>query len=372
MNFYTLNRSFLKEETIDKFTSGLWTERYYGDSDFQLIVPATVDMFQKLLVGTFVAIDDSKEVMVIDSAVFDKGLLTVSGMSLLPWMNNRFVRASALHEDRYWTPGIDTNPGWVIWAILYYWCIDGEFLNNVYPMGIANPQRLKIPNLSLMSYDATGPSIFPAIPYGPVYDTMKTVATTYEIGMTITLESADANGYSLKFRNYKGADRTSRQNVNPQVRFSPQMDNLTGIKELHSNKESKTVAYSFAPSNPNGMATTPGISDSSASATGFDLKALQTFEDDITTDLVGSDPALLLSMLNDRATLALQDHQFVKTVDGEIVPTSQFKYGVDYTLGDLIEVQGSSGVVSISRVTEYIRAQDEAGEKAYPTVALLE
>jgi hypothetical protein len=49
----------------------------------------------------------------------------------------------------------------------------------------------------------------------------------------------------------------------------------------------------------------------------------------------------------------------------------QFQYNVDYTLGDIIEVQGNSGVVQTSRVTEYIRAQDNSGEKAFPTVAML-
>jgi hypothetical protein len=58
-------------------------------------------------------------------------------------------------------------------------------------------------------------------------------------------------------------------------------------------------------------------------------------------------------------------------VDGEIVPESQFHYGVHYGLGDIIEVQGNRGGAEPARITEYIRAQDEGGERAYPTVAII-
>jgi hypothetical protein len=69
--------------------------------------------------------------------------------------------------------------------------------------------------------------------------------------------------------------------------------------------------------------------------------------------------------------MALSNARFVRAVDGSIVPLHQVQYGVDYNMGDVIEVQGNSQVVSSSRVTEYIRSQDSSGEKAYPTVAML-
>ncbi|HEY1247422.1 MAG TPA: hypothetical protein VGE97_00400, partial [Nitrososphaera sp.] len=62
------------------------------------------------------------------------------------------------------------------------------------------------------------------------------------------------------------------------------------------------------------------------------------------------------------------EHKEVIAVDGEIVPTSQFQYGKHYNLGDVIEVQGNTGAIQISRVTEYIRSQSASGEKSYPTL----
>lgn len=366
MELFTLNRGFLRQDVIDAFSSVIWTERYYGDSEVELIVPATPDMIQKLPVGTFLGLVGSKEVMLLDSIDIESGVLKVTGGSLLSFMNNRFIRVTAAHEDRYWNfPG---TPGWALWAIIYYMCIYGG-----YPLGVPNPASFVIPGLGLGGYDNSGASVNFAVPYGPVYDAMRDIATTYQVGIKITLESATDTSYTLAFWSYRGLDRTSGQTVNPVVRFSPQMDTLTDIKELQSIKDYATLVYSFAPGNPDGLATIPGSSSVAGPPyTGFDLRALMTFEEDITTDQVGGDPNALVSMLNSRAQLALTDHRFAKAIDGQIVPLHQFQYGVDYNLGDVIEVQGNSDIVQSSRITEYIRAQDDTGETAFPTVAMLD
>jgi hypothetical protein len=368
---FTLNRQFIEQEVIDNFLSCIWTERYYGDSEVELVVPGTVEMFKKLVPGTFLGLEGSDEIMIVDSATMEKDKLKIAGSSLLLFLNNRFIRVSAAHEDRYWY--LSGQPGWILWAIVYYMCVAGSpYLNGTYNIGIDNPQRLAIPGLGLKDYDKIGTSVNVGIPYGPVYDAMREIATTYQVGMQITLESVSDTGFTLGFRSYRGLDHTSGQTVNPVVRFSPQMDTLANIKEVQSIASFKTLAYAFAPGNPGGLATTPGKDAVSGDQyTGFDLRAQMIFAEDVTTDMVGGSAVNLLSILNTRAHDANSNHPFVKAVDGEIVPQNQFQYGVHYNLGDVIEVQGNSGVVSSSRVTEYIRAQDEAGERSYPTVAML-
>jgi hypothetical protein len=148
------------------------------------------------------------------------------------------------------------------------------------------------------------------------------------------------------------------------------MDTLTNIKELQSISGYKNLVYSFCPPNPDGLAPNCG-SAAVFGPTEWDLRAELTFEEDITTDMVGGDANAMQNLLNSRATIAMNNARAVKAVDGTIVPLHQFQYNVDYTLGDIIEVQGNSGVVQNSRITEYIRAQDSSGEKAYPTVAML-
>ena len=376
MEPYTLNRGFLKQHVIDGFESIIWTERYYGDSAVEMVVPATMEMIQRLPVGTFLSLDESDEIMILESRNLEKGKLKVSGISLLPWMNNRFIRTSANHEDQHWYLEGGTA-GWTLWAIIYYMCCQGSsYLNGGIPTGIPNPQQLVIPGLGLQNYDDSGPIIKVGIPYGPVYTAMKEIATTYQIGMQITLDDVTDTSYVLGFRAYKGLDRTSTQSTNFVVRFSPHMDSFTDIKELESIAALKTLVYTFATGlNPREgepvLTTVPGVSSLSGQYTGFDLRALQVFPSDITTDMVGGDPNKVVEMLNSRAYDELTNNHFVKSVDGQIVPANQFKYGVHYNLGDLIEVEGNTGVVSAARITEYIRSQDSAGEKEYPTVTIV-
>jgi len=372
MELYTLDRNFHRKEVIDGFKSAIWTERYYGDGEFELVIPATEQVINNLPPGAFLGLVGSDEVMIIETGNIEAGDLKLAGISLLPWLNNRFIRTSNKHVDRYWYIS-GQPPGQVLWTIVYNMCVTGSpYLTGSIPTGIPNPQQLAIPGLGLKDYDKTGDNISVGVPFGPLYDALREIATTYEVGMQVTLESVTDTAFTLGFRSYRGLDHTSRQTDRPIVRFSPQMDSLTDIKELRSIAALKTLAYSFTPSNPGNLATTPGQAIATgAPYTGFDLRALLVFAEDITTDMVGGSAANLLNILNARAADALNNNRFMKAVDGEIVPTNQFKYGVDYNLGDIIEVQGNSEIVQTSRVTEYIRAQDEAGERAYPTVAML-
>lgn len=381
MELTTLGRDYLKKDVIDNFHSVIWTERYYGDSEVEIVVPETAEMITKLPLGSFLSLTESDELMILESMSSEGDRkMKFTGIGILPWLNNRFVRASAKHEDQYWY--IDaSSPGWVLWAIVYNMCCDGSpYLDGTNPINIANPERLIIPGLGLDDYDTSGVPFKVGVPYGPVYDALYDIATTYEIGMQIKYDPEGLN--PLAFRSYKGIDRTSGQTVNQTVRFSPQMDSLTDIKELQSIAAFKTLVYTFAPGlNPAEGAdppepelrTTPGVSSLTGTQyTGFDLRALMVFASDITTDQVGGSSSVLLDILNSRARDELANNKFVKTVDGEVVPENPFQYGVHYNLGDLVEVEGNTGTIQEARITEYIRSQDSSGEKSYPTLTALE
>ncbi len=377
MLLYTVDRKYARQIVIDSFHSAIWTQRYYGDSEVELVVPTNVGNAQALTPGTFLALQGTQELMILETQNFTKdGKLKVTGISILKWLNNRFIRTSPKHEDRYWTIE-NMAPGQIIWHIVYYMCTAGsKYLNGTVNTGIPNPQQFIVPGMDILGYDSSGDKVTIAVPYGPVFDAIYEIATTHEIGQYLWLINAEGNPFRLGYRNYKGLDRTSSQSVNPPVRFSSQFDSLTDIEEVQSISNYKTQVYAFAPgldekSKP--LATTPGMDtrvSPSALNSGFDIRAQMIFAEDITTDQIAANPATLLSILNGRAKDALANTEYVQVVDGEIVPTAQFKYGRDYNLGDVIEIQGNSGVISKARVTEYIRIHDEAGERAYPTVTV--
>lgn len=371
MEFFTLDREYVKQDVIDQFKSAIWTERYYGDSDVELIVPTTLENLQMLANGTFLGCIGSDELMILETQdLQEDGTTKVTGISLLKWLNNRFVRTSPNHEDRYWNLS-GLTAGRTLTYIVQNMCIGGPYLDGTINTGIVNAFLLPIPGLGIGDYDHSGFAITVGVPFGPVYNALLEIATTYELGMQIVRDTDPNSPYSLLFRDYKGVDRSSNQHIHPPVRFSPGMDSLTGIKELRSISAYKTRVWSFAPANPGGLATTPGedgIFSLEGTPVGFDMRAEMIFAEDITTDQVEGNAVVLLDILNSRAKDALANAAMLQIVDGQVVPDVEFKYGTDYNLGDIVEVQGNSGVVSKARVTEYIRTQDESGKKSYPTL----
>lgn len=409
MKLYTLNKKFRRQDMIEEFESLIWTERFYGDSECEVVLPLThdsVNLFAQKQLPPFLAIDQSRELMHIETLSIEEGKIKIIGISVCSWLNNRFVRTSDDHRQRVWKI-VNQKPQQVLRTIVNQMCTaNSDYLNNRKDMGLGNAARAKeliIPDLNLASYKAKDDSDnqLPAvlIPYGPVYDALRKVAEQHKIGMQTFLNTDD---FTIRFRTYKGTNRTTNQNPkkNEIVRFSTVMDSLAKVNELRSIAEFKTLVYSYAsdlekvdvdPATGAGhedlrfIQTTPGVarrSPQEGKYTGFDLRAAMTLEGDIKiqNDINKTDPRgdlagmqkELRDVLNNRADKEMKQNPNIRSVDGEVAPTNLFQYGRDYELGDLIEVQGASGFADVSRVTEYIRSQDSSGENSYPTVEVVD
>jgi hypothetical protein len=205
--------------------------------------------------------------------------------------------------------------------------------------------------------------------FGPVYDLVRKLAEAYQVGCKVDWKP-DANPI-LGFKAYVGVDRTSQQTTHPVVRFSPALDSLTDIKELHSKKDYKNLAFTYHTNAPVNY-TTPGIAytEEAAESSGFDLRVAHVLIDDIEDQPY--DYAHINDILNGDARNYLGQHRYVRIIDGQVIPSPQLVYGRDYGLGDLVEEQGDTGAVSVGRVTEFIRAQDSNGYREFPTISEIE
>lgn len=369
MEIFTLDDVLQRRDVIEEFSSAIWTERYYGDSDVEIVVPLKSDSINKLLPGTFVTLTGSQEVMLIETQEIDDGV-KCTGISLLPWLNNRFVRTSDTHKDRTWY--LNQMPaGKILWTMIHDMCVAGsKYLDGTISIGIPvrYTKQLIIPGLGLHSYDSTGGNVQVAIPFGPLYDAMREVAVTYQLGQQIIQETGKTTPL-LGYRNYRGLNRTHTQLINPLVRFSPFFDSLINVKELHSNAAQKTMAFAFASQADDTLGGVGVAYLKGADYKGFKLRALEVLVDGIDVNIPDS---AVLKTLSDKAKAALRENKYIEAVAGEIVSTNMFKYGIDYNLGDLVELQGNNQAISFARVTEYIRAQSSTGERSYPTVEVID
>lgn len=99
---------------------------------------------------------------------------------------------------------------------------------------------------------------------------------------------------------------------------------------------------------------------------------IEAIEDarDLTISFDPTEDDILQAMLHQRGKEELSKNTNIVAFDGEIPKSSQYVYGRDYELGDLVEIRNSDQVAQQMRVTEQIFASDATGDRAYPTLSV--
>lgn len=369
MELYTLDPTFHYNEVIEDFDSWIWTERYSAAGDVTVKVPDSITNRTKLDVGTFLALPTTKEVMLIDTHSIENGFLTATGGSLAAFLQQRIVRASWANFFQYYT--LTGAPGWIATEVVKQMCIAGGLMAS--GSAVTGGDKEIIPNLALGARGPSAANVTIGVEYGTVYDGIKKICDSYDLGFSLFLDTVTDTSYGLKFKVYQGLDLTSDQSTNPAVIFESAIEALANVKELRSIAGLKNVAYAWAPQiKAQNYAVGTAFSNTAAkTATGFNRRTMMVLADDINDADLSTTTGMdeLQKILDQRAKDALANNNYVRLTDGEIIPQGTYTYGTDYNLGDLIELRAVDNIPQDARVTEYIRTQDATGYKAYPTLS---
>lgn len=390
MDLYTLTENFLADDVVDEYISAIWTERYSKAGDIQLVVPATLANIEKLAEDTYVALRGSKEVMQVATQSIDKGLMTVKGPSLIDVLNRRIAwfanppggddDAQGLVLDYTQT----AKPGELIADVVDQMVINTTPFGGIYATAELQWADEEIPGLSLGAVDASGVAERLTIPLGPLYDAIQPLAENKKVGISLYLDDADPiTGFVLKFTTYQGSDRTSDQEILPLIRLTPELDSLTDVKEIRSIEKYKNVAYVWynntisihyadplAPI-PEGLARRVLVLDAEGDPTGTGVS--QTYGGrGASWSSKYVTPGDIAAFREQQAKNAFANYNIIRALDGQTSPVNDYQYGVDYGLGDIIELQNYTGTITKARVTEFIRSHDQNGTKEYPTVEVVE
>jgi hypothetical protein len=387
MDLYTLTDTFLAKAVVDEYISAIWTERYTAAGDVQLVVPYSVESADKLREGTFLALRGTKEVMQLESISIENSTLTAVGKSLPVFLNQRYAWFHNQHTDAD-NPIADFTaddmvPGQFISEIVNLMVID--------TLPMAGPWEEsddldwdveKIEGLSLGEVDMSGTVKKLTAVVGPLYDSIQQIAEKEGVGIKLYLEDADpVTGYDLKFATYQGKDRTSDQDVNELVRLVPDMDSLSDVKEVHSLASFKNVCYVYwhgrlskhlldpDDSEPLNMNRRVLITNAETNPVGHKVTTTYPGGEGYTHTVV--DEADIAAFREQNARDALANHNYIRAIDGQTSPNNDYQYGVHYGLGDIIELEGITGTISKARITEFIRSEDNQGEKQYPTISVV-
>jgi len=361
MELYILDSLYRRVTVVDKFKSLIWTDRFAAYGDFELDLFSTQANRGLFTMGTKLALTESDRVMVVETvenSVADDGsrVLKVTGRSLESVFDNRLARG-VLGDTT-------TTPTWELTGTPPE--IATQMVNDICVTGVLDPGDV-IPLLSLGSIsppDTIPPpsaSITLDVDLQTLYSAMTNLCGQYLMGFRI---SRNADFAQLYFNVYMGSDRTIHQSDLPAVLFSSELDNLQDTSELKSIATYKNVAYVISP-----VGSEVVYADNvDPSTIGVDRRVVIVQADDITD----TDPTTASNQMIAAGQAALAQARQVQSFDGETSQISQYKYGRDYNLGDLLSVANDDGLVNDMQVTEQIFVSDNQGDRSYPTLSLYE
>lgn len=360
MEIYILDPLRRRSVVVDRFESLIWTERFSAFGEFELVLHSNRTNRQLFKKGQWLAMSDSFRVMrveTIEDSVDKDGRANVkiAGRSIEIILEDRVARNS--------TGPLNTLPKWMvtdqpadIMRFLYNRiCVLGQaHIGDIIP---DVTEGTFMPEDTLVEWPD---EVTIEIELKSLYSEMKKIADMYNLGFRFLRHPLTR---ALYFDVYAGSDRTTSQELLPAVVFAPELDNLQDTRHLMTTANEKNVAYVYSPTKTEvvyPLNVDPDVA-------GFERRVLVVKVDDLEEGLSEED---ISKRLIQRGKEELNKHRIFEAFDGEIQQNSQYVYGRDYNLGDLVELRNADGFTNVMRVSEQIFVSDAEGERSYPTLEL--
>lgn len=410
---------------IEEYETTVWTERFIVAGDFTIVLSQKNPNANLLRGGTILECEDSQYPMIVEGIEREDGSLTITGRTLETFFNE----ISLSEKDQGSGDGRaadyfreEGSPGHVL----------NYFVNLL----LDSWDGLTIPGFfvstTVLTIADDGSTVDGKVTEREQgHDLLVRLAQKFNVDIymrRVEDTSSEFNGpgtYKFGFGSRVPVDR-SKTNPDtggdplPSVRFSPQDDNLIDVKEVYDATSDVSVMMVRVPAhftdmgNPGDLGAgidndkilygyKPSVGDyafiDSLAELGkppFQIRIKEADSDRLTLDYLKDQiwryypgqtrefwPSLdetqrqdLLKQEMQRLAIAefkkaqrLRGH----VIDGEVVANT-YKYGVDYKLGDKVDVTSDLTpnipyTVNEKDVTEFIRSVDDSGYRAYPTLA---
>lgn len=372
MELWTLNsnpasgRLFLAEKPYDNFDSLVWTERYHGAGDFQLVSSNPEEALATFPLESYVGLRSSTVPMVVEAHKIEKpkgkhARVTVTGRSFESVLERRasintFTYSGTPPTRLPWNINADKVSDAAYKAIRE---VIGDIARSNLPLinPMSNADRIPEINLPLPTDYTTGTATAFSIKAGNLYSVVLEMLEVNRHGLRAVRPTPGKTTVDLEV--YNGADL--RNTAVFDARFD-QFDNSTYLLSFQG---STNVAYIFGSNGASWKQKNTG-----AEPTGLSRRVLLLDEASDTT--LNSDAVRqqrgLVELYNNNAT-ALFDGETSFQI-GELYnkPIAQGGYG----LGDILKLQGEYGLYRNVRVAEFIRTSDSSGESAYPAFQVID
>ena len=364
MDLIILDENLEPFAILDSYNSLIWTDRYNECGDFEIYTAMSEAMLTYVKQDYYIRRPDSEHVMIIEKIEIDTDVeegnnITITGRSLESLLDRRIVwNETSLSGNLQ--DGIE------------------KLLNE----NIISPsnERRKIPNFKMEKSEdplITNLTIEAQYKGDNLYDILTAICAERSIGFKVILSDENELVFSL----YVGADRSYDQTENPYVIFSPNFDNLISSNYIESKSSLKNVTLVSAEDSDNRPeeegAEAPLVETAVGNVSG--LARRETFTDygSISRTVTEDDQEKTLSdseitaMLRQKGKETLAEYASVLSFEGEAETSTMFKYGEDFTIGDIVQVEDHYGHESRARVIELVLSDATDGFSVYPTFSAI-
>lgn len=334
---YLLNFNRTRVDQITGIISLVWTERYKQSGDFTLVMDPINNPLYRPILGSLQggwylensASDYLMQIYTVERGVDQDGhqILTLSGHSWEKRLEDRFVAADVNFP---FEPFVTTNrPLRIASRIVERTIVEGVL-----------GQTDVVEDFSVAQASAAGEIQTNEYDYDNLYTSVQEVTDVVEGGFRVYMDKTDR---SLEFLAYTGVDRTNT------VFFSSDIGNLVVERSLETLDNFKNTAIMVT---QNGPVTIAGRESHVKRPIVIDAKDYNNQQMDA-----------LRRIAHDE----LRKHKYQSLVEGEVYDGVNYRYKQHYNLGDIVSVTNQHGIVSESRVVEYVRTYERTGSKAFPT-----
>lgn len=380
---------------VEGYTSMIWAERYLGSGEFEMKT-AQIDATRALIPeGTLISLRDSLEVMIVESSTiaFDDDIgshLTVKGRSFDTFSENRCAVDS--YNKPWLTLGTYTTSeiaAFLLWNHLVNTTGEDPSRTAQVQDSLGGIPRYLVADATTVAQTARqwwldeGDRLAPLQEFLALANLgVRTVRPNSSRGNVVQFDTSrtasrgvitktDTNNITwMRTEIYNGIDRTrfqTRADVEPVI-FHFQAGHLERPQYLFSIRDYRNTAIVSTPYG--NLEVSPGDYNSPPATVvtnrGLDRRVLyvdagtpgdQTF-------------AVYRQSAIQKGVIELAKHNRASLFDAAISLISPYKYGVQYFLGDKVTLLAQYGLESSMQVVEYVRTEDQDGDRGYPTLIL--
>lgn len=358
MVIYVLDKDFRTVGILDGYESLIWTDRYSAYGDFEVYTPITSSFLQYMIPDYYLWNSDSDRTMFIEdlnvvTEVDDGNHISIVGRSLESILERRVV----------WNKVSFTNKDPL------------EIIESVLNSEIENPTDTtrKIPNFIHTAFPSNLPERDPVTVdlWGEtVYEVITTLLEPYAIGFKVVLNSDNKFVFSL----YYGENRSYTQDKNPWIIFSSEYENLVDTKYSEIHSEYKNAILVKGEENTT-SGTVIKVDYVLPDAKGLERKEVFEKSTDVSRqDENGNDipESRYRELLLQKAKDTLASLKLVTTFEGAVETHNSFKFGKEYFMGDVVQIETPTGNEAQARITEIIHSFSDSGVDTVPTFSIIE